>query len=332
MTPDEWRAANDDILWKSMFVRELTDAVVDHGARDLIASRYADKSPRFYYDGIEAALRSDEVLTAAHQTPHSEPVFRDFLRRIRERMDDLRPWPTAPYARLPLDDWPRFADARAVATVPVRMGDAEQKLLVSAHRLPGGGEASVLMLRLGTGQEVALVGTPGIRPVTLLHRGSVDGDGPGEDGAASEGRVDRAGNGVVAGDRAVDGAGEGDAAREGGVDRSGSGRSAVEAFIAATGLPAAPVAAPRPWQGVLNGILYTLTFSRALDDAEVDRVVALIIDERSLPGGPARHRAAILQALASPGILDDSLPTRFSEAEFRDFLTRLLRTLDERER
>ena len=172
MTRDEWREASDDILWKSMFVRDLTDAVVDHGARDLIASRYADKSPGFYYDGIEAALRSDEVLTAAHRTPHAEPVFRDFLRRIRARMDELRPWPTPPYVRLPLDDWPRFADARAVATVPVRMGDAEQKLLVSAHRLPGGGEASVLMLRLGTGEEVALVGNPGIKPVTLLLRGS----------------------------------------------------------------------------------------------------------------------------------------------------------------
>ena len=188
MTRDEWREASDDILWKSMFVRDLTDTVVDHGARDLIASRYADKSAGFYYDGIEAALRSDEVLTAAHRTPHAEPVFRDFLRRIRARMDELRPWPTPPYVRLPLHDWPRFADARAVATVPVRMGDAEQKLLVSAHRLPGGGEASVLMLRLGTGEEVALVGNPGIKPVTLLLRGlgGSAAEGSGVDGSAAD--------------------------------------------------------------------------------------------------------------------------------------------------
>jgi hypothetical protein len=284
MTGDEWRAASDEILWKSMFVRDLTDAVVDQGARDLIASRSADRSPGFYYDAIEAALRSDEVLTAAHQTPHSEPVFRDFLRRIRERMDDLRPWATAPYVRLPIGDWPRFADARAIATVPVRMGDAEQRLLVGAHRLPGGGEASVLMLRLGSGEEVALVGNPGVKPVTLLLRNPVD-----------------------------------------------SPATAVEAFIAATRLPATSVASPPPWRGVINGILYTLTFSRALDDAEVDRVAGLIVEERSLPGGPTRHRAAILQALASPAILPGSLPTGFSEPEFRDFLSRLLHWLDERE-
>ena len=112
----------------------------------------------------------------------------------------------------------------------------------------------------------------------------------------------------------------------------GAGESAVEAFTAATGLPASPVAAPPPWQGVINGILYTLIFSHALDGAEVDRVAALIVEERSLPGGPARHRAAIRQALAAPDILDDSLPTQFSEPDFRDFLTRLLRKLDERER
>jgi hypothetical protein len=375
MTRDEWREASDDILWKSMFVRDLTDAVVDHGARDLIASRYADKSPAFYYDGIEAALRSDDVLTAAHRTPHVEPMFRDFLRRIRARMDELRPWPTPPYVRLPLDDWPRFADARAVATVPVRMGDAEQKLLVSAHRLPGGGEASVLMLRLGTGEEVALVGNPGIKPVTLLLRGpgvsaaegsgadgsAVDGpvgsamdragaDGSGVDGVgegstrsaadpAGEGSSAGAADGASAGQGAADGASagqgaaDGASAGQGAADgaSAGSGGSAVAAFTAATGLPASPVAPPRPWQGVINGILYTLIFSHALNDAEVDRVAALIVEERNLPGGPARHRAAIRQALAAPGILDDSLPTRFSEPDFRDFLTRVLRKLDDRD-
>jgi hypothetical protein len=384
MTRDEWREASDDILWKSMFVRDLTDTVVDHGARDLIASPYADKSAGFYYDGIKAALRSDEVLTAAHRTPHAEPVFRDFLRRIRDRMDELRPWPTPPYVRLPLDDWPRFADARAVATVPVRMGDAEQKLLVSAHRLPGGGEASVLMLRLGTGEEVALVGNPGIKPMTLLLRGpggsAVEGSGVDESGAdracAGERAADRADVGegaaddrglgstgsaadrVGAGGSAADGPAAGGSAanREGSgrnaadgpgaggnaadrvgaggsaADGPGAGGSAVEAFTAATGLPASPVAAPPPWQGLINGILYTLIFSHALDGAEVDRVAALIVEQRSLPGGPARHRAAIRQALAAPDILDDSLPTQFSEPDFREFLTRLVRKLDERER
>jgi hypothetical protein len=273
-------------------------------------------------------------------------------------MDELRPWPTAPYVRLPLGDWPRFADARAIATVPVRMGDAEQKLLVSAHRLPGGGEPSVLMLRLGTGEEVALVGNPGIKPVTLLHRGpgkrSVDGaaDEPADVTGADAGLLPANGVGAGkgrtgatgAGEHPVDGVGEGTGGGRGPADGAGvvggvgvgagtgTGQSALEAFVAATGLPATPVAAPRLWQGMINGILYALTFSRALDDAEVDRVAVLIIEERSLPGGPARHRAAIGQALASPAILAGSLPTRFSEAEFRDFLIRLLHELDERER
>ena len=130
------------------------------------------------------------------------------------------------------------------------------------------------------------------------------------------------------GENAADGPGPGGSA----ADFPGAGGSAVEAFTAATGLPASPVAAPPPWQGVINGILYTLIFSHALDGAEVDRVAALIVEQRSLPGGPARHRAAIRQALAAPDILDDSLPTQFSEPDFRDFLTRLLRKLDERER
>ena len=100
-----------------------------------------------------------------------------------------------------------------------------------------------------------------------------------------ESAADRAG----VGKSAVDRAGPGESA----ADRADAGGSAVEAFTSATGLPASPVAAPPPWQGVINGILYTLIFSHALDDAEVDRVAALIVEQRSLPGGPARHRAAI---------------------------------------
>jgi hypothetical protein len=175
MTSEEWKLASQDVLYRAMFVRDLTDgAVVDRGARALIASRLADRSPAFYYDGFGAALASEETLTAAFDTPHTEQGFRDFLRLLRQRMDQLRPWPTPPFVRLPAEAWATFADAKAVATVALRMGDAEQRLLVSAHRLPEDDSVSALMLRLSTGDEVALLGTPGIRPVTLLSRG--DGD------------------------------------------------------------------------------------------------------------------------------------------------------------
>lgn len=80
----------------------------------------------------------------------------------------------------------------------------------------------------------------------------------------------------------------------------------------------------RPWQGTIDAILYTLIFTRRLDDdAEVDRVAGMIRTERGLTKGTAAYREAITQALATGGPLQPSPTTGHSDADIRVFLTRL---------
>jgi hypothetical protein len=82
---------------------------------------------------------------------------------------------------------------------------------------------------------------------------------------------------------------------------------------------------PAPWRGTVNAILYTLIFTRRLDEAEVERVAGMISDGQGLTAGRPVYQRAIEQALESA----DELPaiTDHSDADIRAFLVRLLRRL-----
>lgn len=79
-----------------------------------------------------------------------------------------------------------------------------------------------------------------------------------------------------------------------------------------------------------TGILYTLIFQKDLDDSLVDATARREIER---PGGGLTTEeiyAQVKQGLASDAILTDSIPdTGHSEQEYRDFLVKVLRRLDE---
>lgn len=172
---DDWHRVIADLLWRASSVRELTEGVAEDAARGLVASRLAERSPARYYDGIAAALASDALLTGAFDGPHGEEQFRDFLERVRARMDELRPWPDPPFVQLPVVAWARFGAGRAIGRVRARFFDLERALLLVPDPLPGDERRRVLMLRLGDGVEVAILGSPGDTALTLIRRPPVAG-------------------------------------------------------------------------------------------------------------------------------------------------------------
>jgi hypothetical protein len=243
----EWQRVTADLLWRAGTVAALTDAVADEAARGLVASRLADRTPALYYDAIGAALASDTPLTSGSDGPHGEEQFRDFLRRVRERMDALRPWPDQPFVQLPVRAWAGFGAGRAIGRIRARFFDLERGLLLVPDLLPGDDRRRVLMLRLGGGAEVAILGSPGDTVLTLIRRpatGAGAGDqaatigteeaGPAEarPGGARRGEVDPGG---AAHGEADPGAAGHSGADPGGVD--GDDDSLRAAFTEATGVP-----------------------------------------------------------------------------------------------
>ena len=110
---------------------------------------------------------------------HSDQEFREFLRRLLGRLDTLRPWPDLPYRRLDASRWADFAAARPIGRIGMGYVRAQERLRRIFDRLDDGNSREVLLLRLRSGDEVALVGAPqavgrsrscSVRPTALPRR------------------------------------------------------------------------------------------------------------------------------------------------------------------
>jgi hypothetical protein len=88
-----WRGLVNAILYVEQFSPVLDDAAVEELADQLVTETFLDLTPEREYALLTEALRSHERFTELIDEPHSEEAIRDFVRRVVERMDRLRPWP-----------------------------------------------------------------------------------------------------------------------------------------------------------------------------------------------------------------------------------------------
>jgi hypothetical protein len=171
---EQWRGVNDGVLYCVQFAHELDGAEVDRIAHWLLGQPIWDLTQQQEYDALADALRSDAQLTKFIPDRHTEEAYRDFLRRLLARLDEARPWPELPFQKLGMSHWGNFANASAVA----RIGLSEKKIQERLHRMMAeltseGDGRKVLMLRLRSGAEVALVTPwwPGSTDTAVLQRG-----------------------------------------------------------------------------------------------------------------------------------------------------------------
>lgn len=170
MTEQHWRGTVDQLLYSVMFDRALDDSVVDRTARAVLDGRSLTAGPGTYVDAIGAALASAERLSATFDTPHDEAAFRDFLNRLRHRLEQSRPWPAPAYVRLPIEQWASFGAARSIARLGPSLIAVRDRLAQRFERLPGDDSRYGLILRLDSGHTVAVVGSYQPGPATLLQR------------------------------------------------------------------------------------------------------------------------------------------------------------------
>ncbi|NGO13989.1 hypothetical protein G5C60_41965 [Streptomyces sp. HC44] len=91
------------ILYCVQFSRELGESEVERIARMMLEQPFYDLTTEEEYASITAALAEDSWDRDLSWQPHDESSVRDFLRRLLERLDELRPWREPPFRALGLD-------------------------------------------------------------------------------------------------------------------------------------------------------------------------------------------------------------------------------------
>jgi hypothetical protein len=158
------------ILYTVLFDQQLDEATVAYVARRAAEHPQAYLTTDEIYAGIAGALQSDAVLTGAQPgNRHGEQEYRDFLRRLLGRLDDLRPWPELPFRAVDPSSWPDLGAAQPVARIRVSFVQVEHRLKKAFEHV-GETRRLLMVLRLKSGTEVALAARwwAGSKDVALL--------------------------------------------------------------------------------------------------------------------------------------------------------------------
>ncbi|MEV5747944.1 hypothetical protein AB0L00_09005 [Actinoallomurus sp. NPDC052308] len=150
-----WRAIINGILHNVQFSRQLDDSVIERVAQRIIKRPQFDLTPEEEYTALTEALRSGDQLVGDIPLRHDEPSVREFLIKVQNRLDALRPWPAPPYLYVDIANWNRFDGARPIARIHLWYIDVQGRLQRGFSKVDAGREA--LLLRLKSGAEVALV-------------------------------------------------------------------------------------------------------------------------------------------------------------------------------
>ncbi|WP_458248959.1 hypothetical protein [Streptomyces sp. MAI_2237] len=148
------------ILYCVQFSPELNDAEVERIADMVLERPFYDLTVEEEYAGIEAVLAAPDWEDDLSWQPHAEAAVRDFLRRLLQRLDALRPWREPPFRTLEWERWEEYRTGRLLAHV--RLYPPPQDPLFSRLRpVPGDEhELRATLLRLRSGDEVALIAPP----------------------------------------------------------------------------------------------------------------------------------------------------------------------------
>lgn len=169
--PDLWRGIVNQILYGAQQSR-LDDEAAQRVAQAMVEYQVFTSGPANYLAAIEQALGSGEALVGI-PVRVEEGTFRDFLIQLRQHLVALQPWPEPRFRKLPVSEWANFGHARSIARIDKSVqGVADRLPSIFDHVEVGDTRLPVLILRLRTGEEVALMGSVDIqtKSVTLLQR------------------------------------------------------------------------------------------------------------------------------------------------------------------
>jgi hypothetical protein len=174
---NDWQGPINQLLYGLSFTREITDEVVAKFADAAVEYTVLGLGPEVYHWAIQEALASGDVSLTASRPPQFDHVeVEGYLRALAARLDELRPWPEPKFRRLDVATWSTFGHAVPIARLRLSLLGI-RKLLRKTFDAVGASQPglSVLMLRLQTGETVALL-SPSDRDgeITLLTDATAD--------------------------------------------------------------------------------------------------------------------------------------------------------------
>ncbi|MQA81014.1 MAG: hypothetical protein GEV10_21445 [Streptosporangiales bacterium] len=159
MQNPRWHRVVGNLVYTLMYERALDDDLVEHRANALLVEPFHGFSQDEEYAAINETLMSGDELTGLPPTPqHGEEHLRDFLTRVRDRLDAKRPWPDLPFVTRDDSEWNAFTGGPVIARLHSDEGAVRSHL--RRHFGPvevAEGRRKVLILRLRSGDEVALI-------------------------------------------------------------------------------------------------------------------------------------------------------------------------------
>jgi hypothetical protein len=164
----QWRGYINQITYGIDLQGRVSDSLVARLADELIGQRYFTHPVEDYYQAAVAGLQSGENVSLIEN--QNEEATRNLLARLIHILDERRPWPEPPFISLETGEWLRLRDAPAVGRIPMAERDVQTQL----HRIfselpPATPDERVLILRLRTGQDVALLSpTPNTSGIQLI--------------------------------------------------------------------------------------------------------------------------------------------------------------------
>jgi hypothetical protein len=153
---EDWRGVSNAILY-TLIYKSLEDSEADRVANGLVTEPLWSLTPEQEYDALVQALGSDADLGSDIPTPHSDAQYRDFLKRVIDRLDAARPWPELPFQELDPERWPDFARTEPIARIDRSSPYVEDLFHRSFSGLPADEGRAGLIVRLKSGVEVAFV-------------------------------------------------------------------------------------------------------------------------------------------------------------------------------
>jgi hypothetical protein len=172
----EWRAPVNQLLYSLTYSKTIGEPEAEFSASSAVTYGSLTLGPEVYRCAIDQALASGPVLDGMSLLPQFDQAqLVGFLRAVAVRLDEMRPWPEPAVRPLDHRGWSEFTHAVQIAELD---GSLVQVMDVVQHGFrPVDSDQSgqqVLMLRLGTGETVALLGTFGIAENVALYADSPD--------------------------------------------------------------------------------------------------------------------------------------------------------------
>ena len=147
-----WRGYVNQVLYAATFRMPVDDKFVESVADKMIRQKQFLDPVAIYYRAMTDALASGESI--ALNKDHDETDVRDYLTRLLRGLGERKPWLEPPFRQENDDMWPEVRQAPIIASIPLTGDQVEDRLDLVFDDVD---DAEVIILRLRTGQVVALV-------------------------------------------------------------------------------------------------------------------------------------------------------------------------------